>query len=1137
MPAKKTAKKTAKKPALKRAERPKKDVLKVFKSLIKTKENKEIKKEKIRVKKTIKEQKEKALAQKTKKSEEKAGKEIITKPAKFDFSKSLPYNPNEVELKILDFWKQNKIFEKLVAKNKGKKIFSFIDGPITANNPMGVHHAWGRTYKDLYQRYKAMNGFDQRYQNGFDCQGLWVEVEVEKDLGLNSKKDIENYGLDKFSTKCRERVEKYSKVQTNQSIRLGQWMNWDDSYYTMSDNNIEHIWHFLKTCHEKKWLYKGTRVMPWCHRCGTSLSQHELMDSYKDMEHLAVFLQFPIKGKENEFLLVWTTTPWTLTSNVAVAVNPELNYAQAELNGKIYYLSEATLSVLGDQAIVLDNIKGKDLVGLEYTGPFDELEVQKGVKHIVVDWDEVGETDGTGMVHIAPGCGAEDNELGKKKGLKEIAPLDENGYYLKGFGWLTGKNVNDVLQPILDDLKKKNILFKTQNYKHRYPVCWRCGQELIFRLVDEWFIKADEIRPLMIAAARKVNWSLDFAGKLMEDWLNNMGDWCISRKRYWGLPLPVWKCENGHEEIIGSIEELKKKAVKGMDQLKELHRPWIDKVILKCPYCKKDMTRIPEVGDCWLDAGIVPFSTLHYLDDKEYWKKWFPADLVIEMREQIRLWFYSLLFMAVTLENKAPYKNVLVYEKVHDEKGNPMHKSLGNAIWFDDAVEKMGADVMRWIYINQNPQFNLNFGYGPAAETKRTLEFLFNILKYIDESKTEIKNALKIISFEKNRDDFKIEDKWIISRLNTVKKNVTNYLEQLKPNLAAKELQDFFVNDLSRGYIQFTRNRLSGIEEEGSTVQDRALVIYVLENTMLSLLKMMAPFTPFLAEELYQRYYKSENPNLPESIHLTEWPIANVKNIDNSLEENMNISQNIVQSILACRDKIGRGVRWPLKDIVVVSQDQKIIRAINVMEDVIKAQTNVKEIWIFHEMKGLKESVKADYNKLGPKFGNLTPKIIAQLSIDSPETVLRHIKEDGKHTVYIDVGSGKKESIDVLKEHLIITKEVPAPYVYSESKFCDVYVNTEKNELLEAEGFARELMRRIQVLRKDNGMKKSDTIIVYVKTDEPMTKMLASWEAQIKEKVGADLIKISFVDPSKKHKIFKKEKIKGREFDLWVDKV
>jgi len=1119
MPVKKTAKKAAKKPALKKAEKPKKGVLKAVKSLIK--------KETVKAEKPIKEHKEKTLAQKSE-------KEPIIKNIKFDFSKSLPYNPNEVELKIMDFWKQNKTFEKLVAKNKNKKVFSFIDGPITANNPMGVHHAWGRTYKDVYQRYKAMQGFDQRYQNGFDCQGLWVEVEVEKELGLNSKKDIENYGLDKFSTKCRERVEKYSKVQTNQSLRLGQWMHWDNSYYTMDDNNIEHIWHFLKTCHDKKWLYKGTRVMPWCHRCGTSLSQHELMDSYKDMEHLAVFLQFPIKGKENEFLLVWTTTPWTLTSNVAVAVNPELNYAQAELNGKIYYLSEATLSVLGDEAIVLDNIKGKDLIGLEYTGPFDELEVQKGVKHFVVDWNEVGETDGTGMVHIAPGCGAEDNELGKKKGLKEIAPLDENGFYLKGFGWLTGKNVNDVLKPIIEDLKKKNILFKTQNYKHRYPVCWRCGQELVFRLVDEWFIKADEIRPLMIAAAKKVNWSLDFAGKLMEDWLNNMGDWCISRKRYWGLPLPVWRCENGHEEIFGNVDELKKHAIKGMDQLQELHRPWIDNVIVKCPHCKKEMHRIPEVGDCWLDAGIVPFSTLHYLDDKEYWKKWFPAELVIEMREQIRLWFYSLLFMAVTLENKAPYKNVLVYEKVHDEKGNPMHKSLGNAIWFDDAAEKMGADVMRWIYINQNPQFNLNFGYGPAAETKRTLEFLFNISKYIDESKNsspEIKSALKSISFDKNKNDFRIEDKWIISRLNTLKKNVTNYLEQLKPNLAAKEIQDFFVNDLSRGYIQFTRSRLTGTEED-STVQDRALVIYVLENTMLSLLKMMAPFTPFLAEELYQRYYKSENANLPESVHLSEWPVANVKNINNELEDNMNISQNIVQSILAARDKIGSGVRWPLKDAIVVSQDQKIIKAVNAMEDVIKSQTNVKEIWIFHEMKGIKETVKADYNKLGPKFGNLTPKIIAQLSIDSPETVLKHIKEDGKHAVNVD-----GEKIDVLKEHLMVTKEVPQPYVFSESKFCDVYINTEKNELLEAEGFARELMRRIQVLRKDNGMKKSDLIAVYIKMDSEMEKNLLSWENQIKEKVGASVLKIGVVEPVKKHKIFKEEKIKGKKFDIWMDKI
>jgi len=410
------------------------------------------------------------------------------------------YNPNQIELNILDFWEKNRIFEKLVDKNKGKKTWSFIDGPITANNPMGVHHAWGRTYKDIYQRWKAMQGFDQRFQNGFDCQGLWVEVEEEKNLGLNSKKDIEDFGLENFSLKCRERVEKYSKIQTEQSIRLGQWNDWKNSYYTLSDENIEHIWYFLKKCHDKKWLYQGFNVMPWCYRCGTALSQHELFDSYKELSHISLFLKFPIKDKPKEYLLVWTTTAWTLTANVAVAVNPSLNYAQVKQGDSIYYLSEGTLNNLRGDYVVLDSFSGERLVGLQYYAPFKELKAQEKIVHRVVEWNDVSEAEGTGIVHIAPGCGAEDHELSKKENLDSISPLDEDGNYVEGFDWLTGKNVAKVTKDIINDLDKRSFIYRTQDYIHRYPTCWRCGTELVFRLVKEWFISVDEIRSLMIGS-------------------------------------------------------------------------------------------------------------------------------------------------------------------------------------------------------------------------------------------------------------------------------------------------------------------------------------------------------------------------------------------------------------------------------------------------------------------------------------------------------------------------------------------------------------------------------------------------------------------------------------------------------------
>lgn len=836
------------------------------------------------------------------------------------------YNPDKVEKEILEFWQKNKIFERLRGKNQGKERFSFYDGPITANNPMGVHHAWGRTYKDIYQRFWAMRGFDQRYQNGFDCQGLWVEVEVEKDLGLNSKREIEKFGLEKFSLACKARVDKYSKIQIQQSLLLGQWMDFEDSYYTLSDNNIEHIWYFLYKCKEKGWIYQGSRVMPWCIRCGTSLSQHELIDSYKDVKHSSLYLKFPIKGKKNHYLLVWTTTPWTLTGNVAVAVHPELNYAEVKQGHDTIYLSEATLRVLNGDYIVLDTMPGKKLVGLEYKSPFSELEAQKGIVHKVVEWDAVGEQEGTGMVHIAPGCGAEDEELGKKLGLSVVSPIDEFGVYLKGFGSLTGKNITKTNDEILDYLIDKKFLYKVQDYVHRYPTCWRCGTDLVWRHVKEWFISCDEIRQPMIKAARSLYWQPEHVGKLMEDWLNNMGDWCISRKRYWGLPIPIWECENGHMVQIATLKELRQKAISGLENLKELHRPWIDEVKLRCPECRREMTRVKEVGDCWLDAGIVPFSTLNYIYDKEYWRKWFPADFVCEMREQVRLWFYSMLFMSITLEGVCSYKSILAHEKVHDEFGRPMHKSAGNAIWFDDAVQKMGADVMRWIYVNQNPQFNLNFGYKGASDAKQRLSLLYNLCSYLAQNMPQKKESVEKLN---------IEDTWILSRLNNMVGGVRKSLEELRPNVAAKTIEDFYTIDLSRTYIQLVRDRIQNLHGE-----NRSAAIQTLYSCIFETLKCISPFVPFLSEDLYLKCFIQKEKE--QSIFLLEYPQADNKKINNKLEEEFEVLQKVIQGGLATREKGGLGVRWPLSKIIIDFGEKN--QELRKFSSIISSQLNIKEV-------------------------------------------------------------------------------------------------------------------------------------------------------------------------------------------------
>ena len=643
----------------------------------------------------------------------------------------------QMERDVMKWWEEQDILEKyLHANDDSPRTFSFIDGPITANNPMGVHHAWGRTYKDVFQRYKTMRGFKQRYQNGFDGQGLWIEVEVEKELKLNDKREIEDFGIDRFVELCKERVRRFAAKQTEQSVRLGYWMQWDNSYHTMSDENNYTIWHFLKVCHERGWVYEGTDVMPWCPRCGTGLSEHEIVtEGYQEIVHPGLYVRFPLIGRDNEALLVWTTTPWTLAANTAAYVHPELTYAKARTeNGEVLYLLKSRLSELKAGHEVLEEMPGATLAGLRYKGPFDELPVQQGVDRRVVAWKEVSESEGTGVVHTAPGAGKEDFKLSKQEGLDVIAPLDDFGAFVDGFDWLSGKSVFEVNDLIYDSLRQKGVLYRLEQYTHRYPVCWRCSTELVFRLVDEWFISMGELRSMIADVARKVTWIPSFGLERELDWLRNMDDWMISKKRYWGLALPIFKCECGHFEVIGSETELAKRAVEGMEQLEghSPHRPWIDAVRIECGKCGQRVARIKDVGNPWLDAGIVPFSTLGYRHDRDYWREWFPGDLITEsFPGQFRNWFYSLLTMSTVLEGVEPTRAIHSYALMRDEKGAEMHKSKGNAIWFEDAAERMGADAMRWVYCLHNPATNLNFGFGVADEARRRFMItLWNVYSF-----------------------------------------------------------------------------------------------------------------------------------------------------------------------------------------------------------------------------------------------------------------------------------------------------------------------------------------------------------------------------------------------------------------------
>jgi isoleucyl-tRNA synthetase len=843
------------------------------------------------------------------------------------------YEFKKIEEEVLKFWEEKKIFNKLREKNKGGKKFSFIDGPITANNPMGVHHAWGRTYKDLFQRFKAMQGFEQRYQNGFDSQGLWVEREEEKDLGLKNKADIEKFGILNFVNSCRKRVEKFSKIQTEQSIRLGQWMDWDNSYYTMTDNNNLHNWFLIKTYYEKGWLYKGKDAVPWCWRCGTASSKHDIVtEGYKEVVHHALFMKFPVIGKKNEFFLIFTTTPWTVPADVAIAVNKDIDYVKVEQGNEFYWIAEKRLNELVNDYKIVERKKGKALEGMSYEMPYKNFSEQKTSLHQVVLWELATEEEGTGIVHIAPGCGTEDYELGKKLHLNMISPLDENGVYSAGFGEFSKKKYSQVNKEVLDDLEKRGFVYKIVLYKHRYPHCWRCGEELVFRLVSEWYVRCEEIREKLIEENRKVRWYPEYGKIRQEEWFKNMGDWLISRERYWGLPLPIWECKCGELFIAGSLKELRERATnkKKVDNLKEIHRPWIDEIKIKCAGCGEEVERIKDVGDAWLDAGIVPFSTLNYLNDNNYWKKWFPADLVSEsMPGQSRGWFNALMWASVAITGKAPFKSLFGYETLKDEKGNEMHKSKGNAIWFNDAVEKMGADPIRLLYCLQDPSQELRFGYSTVKEPTNNINIFYNLSNLVENSKeVPVK---------------KVEDKWIISKLNSLVKKFTEDLDNLRPHSATRALQDFWVNDLSRKYIQFVRDRLSSNDKEAQAV---------VKEVYLTITKLLAPIIPFVTEHIWQSF-KSKKIVKEESVHLCSWPKHDEKKIDLKLDENFAKIFLIIEKGLAERDKIQVGLKWPLAKITIHSPE-KLNKD---YEKIILGQLNVKKV----EWKTGKEiSIKLD---------------------------------------------------------------------------------------------------------------------------------------------------------------------------------
>jgi len=1062
----------------------------------------------------------------------------------------------DFERRIMSFWEETGAFEKRRDLNRGKPHWSFIDGPITANNPMAVHHAWGRTYKDLFQRFRAMKGFQLRYQNGFDCQGLWVEVEVEKELGFKSKKDIEAFGIAEFIKRCKQRVLNYAAVQTEQSMRLGYWMDWDDpenlrllskmletpeqvltihgregpvtdsvemlvgrlgspelggSYFTFSNENNYMIWQFLKRCHERGLVYKGRDSMPWCPRCSTALSQHEIVtEGYRELTHPSVTVKFPLRGRRPEALLIWTTTPWTLSSNVAVAVNPSLTYVKVRKGDEIYYLSKGTLTKVFPKGeyLVLEELKGADLNGWTYDGPFDELPAVRSadanMAHRVILWNDVSEEEGTGLVHIAPGCGKEDLELGKQYGLPVLVPIDEYGVFSDGFGFLSGMHVYESAGPISNNLKEKGLLLKLEDYTHRYPVCWRCGSELVFRVVDEWFIsmgekldkpleeiseqeKTESLRYQIIDSASKVRWIPEFCLKQELDWLLNMEDWMISKKRYWGLALPIWECENcGYFEVIGSKEELKERSFKGWEAFEghTPHRPWIDNVKIECPKCASAMSRIPDVGNPWLDAGIIAYSTLEYRHNKDYWRSWFPADFITEcFPGQFRNWFYAILAMSTVIENDTPFKTCLGHGSVLAEDGREMHKSWGNAIMFDEAADKIGADVTRWIFCTSKPENSVLFGYKGADRVKR--EFFIPLVNVANFFSTYAN--LDQWTPQKYSEDHTVLDRWILSKLSRLVKEVTEKLEDYDAYGAAAKMQPF-VDDLSKWYVRRSRRRFWKSEDDA----DKRVGYSTLYTCLKTLTQLLAPFIPFTAEGLYQSIVRGVEPNAPESVHLSDYPVANSTMINEPLMDSMELAIMSTSLGHSARNKAGIKLRQPLPEAKILAE-RNLLERLRPLKELVEDELNVKELVLTDNEEDLfTYHVKPLGHILGRIYGRRFQKIEEAVSREDQGSMAKAFLNRG--AVRIDVDG---QPVEIRPEEVEVEKNPKEGYVVLQNEQISVALLKELSKDLIGEGIARDLVRRIQYLRKEAGFQIDDRIETYYEAPSELAEAFRTKEEYI----------------------------------------
>ena len=999
----------------------------------------------------------------------------------------------EREKQVEKFWEDNQIFEKSMKVREGNPSYVFYDGPPTANGKPHIGHVETRVIKDMIPRYRTMKGYQVPRKAGWDTHGLPVELEVEKKLGLDGKDQIEKYGVEPFIEQCKESVWKYEGMWEDFSHTVGFWADMKNPYVTYHNDYIESEWWALKEIWKKGLLYEGHKIVPYCPRCGTPLSSHEVAQGYKDVKERSAVVRFKVKG-EDAYILAWTTTPWTLPSNVALCVNPDEDYVKVTSKGYTYYMAAALVdTVLGEGAGVLEHYQGKDLEFKEYEPLFPYAEKRIGNKkaYYVVCDTYVTLTDGTGVVHIAPAFGEDDSKVGHRYDLPFVQLVNEKGEMTEETPW-AGTFCKKADMAVLQALEDKDLLFDAPLFEHSYPHCWRCDTPLIYYARETWFIRMTAVKEDLIRNNNTINWIPESIGKgRFGDWLENVQDWGLSRNRYWGTPLPVWQCECGHQDCIGSIEELKEKADNCPDDI-ELHRPYIDAVTIKCPKCGKEMHRVPEVIDCWFDSGSMPFAQHHYpFENKETFEKQFPAQFISEAVDQTRGWFYSLLAISTLLFNKAPYENVIVLGLVQDENGQKMSKSKGNAVDPFDALQTYGADAIRWyFYTSSAPWLPSRFAGKTVVEGQRKFmgtlwnTYAFFVLYANIDNFDATKYSLEY-------DKLAVMDKWLLSRLESTVKAVDDNLANYRIPEAAKALQSF-VDDMSNWYVRRSRERFwaKGME------QDKINAYMTLYTALVTVAKAAAPMIPFMTEDIYQNLVKSIDASAPESIHLCDFPEVHENWIDPKMEEDMADLLEIVVMGRAARNTANIKNRQPIGTMYVKSEFQLS----EFYKEIIEDELNVKEVVFKDDIADfISYSFKPQMRTVGPKYGKLLNKIKTVLSELDGNKAMAELKSTGELKLDID-----GQEIVLLEEDLLIDMAQMEGYVSESDHTITVVLDTNLTPELIEEGFVRELVSKIQTMRKEAGFEVMDKIRVYAKDNDKIVDIMKNHGDEIKSEVLAE---------------------------------